>query len=195
MIKSYLQLVRIPGIFTAFTNILLGFFVVQETTIEWFALGPLLATSGFLFLAGMALNDYFDYSTDKKERPERPLPSGKIAKKAALYCGIVFLVAANLFSLMVGLESFLVSVIMTVLILSYDIKSKNIRVVGILNLSSIRFFNVILGSTAVTFNPEIIKFAIPIAIFVAGISILAKTETTYLRKTQILNLVFIFSTL
>jgi len=48
-IKSYLQLVRIPGVFTAFTNILVGFFVTQSTNIEWVSLGPLLATSGMLF--------------------------------------------------------------------------------------------------------------------------------------------------
>lgn len=196
MIKSYLQLVRIPGIFTTFTNIFLGFFAVQGTDIAWQSLGPLLIASGFLFLGGMALNDYFDYFKDKKERPERPLPSGRIARKSALYVGLSFLLAANLFSLMISFESVLISLIMSSLIFSYDIKSKKIPVIGLINLSSIRFLNVILGSTVVSFNPEIIKYAIPIAIFVTGISILAKTESSgYSKKTLRINLVFILITI
>ena len=82
MIKHYFQLVRFPGIFTTFTNILVGYFFVNSTNIEWLSLAPLLCTSGFLFLAGMSLNDYFDYKIDKLDRPTRPLPSDKIKLSA-----------------------------------------------------------------------------------------------------------------
>lgn len=192
MIKSYLQLVRIPGIFTAFTNILLGFFIVQHTNINWISLGPLLTTSGFLFLAGMALNDYFDYNIDKKESSNRPLPSGKISRKTALLIGLGSLLFANAAASFVGLESLVVSLIMTILILTYDIKSKKNIALGIINLSSIRFLNVILGATVIAFTSEVIWFAVPIAIFVAGISILAKTERSYSSKTiENLNIIFI----
>lgn len=196
MIKPYLQLVRVPGIFTAFTNILLGFFAVQEINTDWFFLGPLLTTSGFLFLAGTTLNDYFDYNIDKRERPDRPLPSGIIPRKTALYLGLVFLIVANISSSIVGTQSFVLSLVITVLILTYNAKSKKNPVLGILNLSSIRFLNVILGTTIVSFNLEIIWFAIPIAIFVAGISILAKTENSLSsRNTEVLNIMFILITI
>jgi len=195
MIRSYLQLVRIPGIFTAFTNVLVGVYFVQQTEIDWFSVGPLLIASGFLFLAGMSLNDYFDYNTDKKERSHRPLASGKIPRRIALYLGLGFLIAANISSSIVGLQSLLLSIVMTVLILSYDIKSKSIPVIGILNLSFIRFLNIILGATVVSLTPEIIKMAIPIAIFVAGISILAKTETSPSKKAEVANILFIAATI
>src|SRR3990172_8486019 len=144
MMKLYFQLVRFPGIFTAFSNIFLGFFIYSEFTVDWFNLFPLLATSGFLFLAGMTLNDYFDYNIDKNERPDRPLPSGKISRKAALYLGLTLFVAANISASFVGFQAVIISIIMTILILAYDIKLKNIKTLGILNLSSIRFLNVIL---------------------------------------------------
>ena len=196
MIKSYLQLVRIPGIFTAFTNILLGFFIVQHTNINWDFLGPLLTTSGFLFIAGMSLNDYFDYKIDKKESPNRPLPSGKISRKTALGIGLGSLLFANVIASFVGLQSLVVSLVMTILILSYDIKLKKYAVFGIINLSSIRFLNVILGTTIVTITLEMIWFAIPIAIFVAGISILAKTERSSSSKIiENLNIIFIVATI
>lgn len=196
MMKSYFQLVRFPGIFTAFSNILLGFFIYSEFIVDWFDLFSLLATSGFLFLAGMTLNDYFDYNIDKNERPYRPLPSGKISRKAALYLGLALFVAANISASFVGFQAVIISIMMTILILAYDIKLKNIKTLGILNLSSIRFLNVILGSSIVLFNFEIIWISIPIAIFVAGISILAKTESSvYSRKAKITNLILVLLTI
>ena len=181
--KYYLQLVRFSGVFTAFSNILLGFFVVQNNNLEWILLSPLLITSGSLFLAGMALNDYFDFEIDKKERPNRPLPSGKIKKSSALYVSICFLIIANVSAIIVGIETLMISLIMTGLILAYDKKIKNYNVFGILNLSSIRFFNVVLGTTVISLNLENIFYAIPIAFFVAGISVLAKKETLPSSKT------------
>ena len=195
MIRQYFQLVRFPGIFTAFTNVLLGYFVVQGDTFGLHLLGPLLATSGCLFLAGMSLNDYFDKKIDKKERPERPIPSGKILPKNALFLGIIFLIIANIFSIFVGFETVIVTIVMSLLIFSYDFKIKNFPVIGILTLSSVRFLNVILG-TSIAFNLEIVYIAIPLAIFVTGISIFARTEgLSYSRKSEMLNLVFILSTI
>lgn len=196
MIKSYFQLVRFPGIFTAFSNVLLGFFIYSEFVVDWLILFPLFVTSGFLFLAGMTLNDYFDYNTDKNERPNRPLPLGKISRKIALCIGLTLLVAANISAFFVGFQAVVISVIMSILIFAYDIKLKNIKILGILSLSSIRFLNVILGSSAVIFNSEIIWISVPIAIFVAGISILAKTESSvYSRKAKIANLILVLFTI
>ena len=196
LIRTYLQLVRFPGIFTVLSNVLLGFFVVQQSTFDWSSLGFLLATSGFLFFAGMVFNDFFDYNIDKIQRPERPLPSGKISKTHAFYLGICFLVLANICSAFVGFQTLLVSLSMTGFILLYDIKLKNIPAMGILNLSLIRFLNVILGATIVTLSIEVFLIAIPVAILVAGISIFAKTESSqYSKRAEILNLIFIIITI
>ena len=192
MIRNYLQLVRFPGIFTAFSNVLLGFFVSQNINFDWILLFPLLIASGSMFLAGMALNDFFDFKEDKKERPNRPLPSGKIKKTSALYIGIGFLIIANISTSFVGIQSLIISLIMTSLILAYVIHTKKFNGIGILNLSVIRFFNVILGTSIISFELDFLLFAIPIAIFVSGISILAKKETTSLSKRiEILAMVFV----
>lgn len=196
LIRTYLQLIRFPGIFTVFSNVLLGFFVVQQFTFDWLALVFLLATSGSLFFAGMVFNDFFDFSLDKKQRPERPLPSGKISKNNAFYLGLCLLVLANVCSYLVGFQTLLVSLLMTGFILLYDIKLKNIPVLGILNLSLIRFFNVILATTLVALTTDVILIAIPVAILVAGISIFAKTEDSqYSKRAEILNLIFIVATI
>jgi len=195
VIRAYLQLVRVPGIFTAFSNILLGFFVFQNEFTDYFYLIYLLASSGFLFSAGMTLNDYFDYNIDKKERPFRPLPTGKISIRTAAFLGYSFLVAGNMFSLIIGLQTFVLTLLMTILILSYNAKLKTISVIGIINLSSIRFLNVILGTTIVALNYENMIIAIPIAIFIAGISVKAKSETKLTQKNSRLSLILIITTI
>ena len=195
MIKQYLQLVRISGIFTAFSNILLGFFLVSEPVPNFSYLIPLLSTSGFLFMGGMVLNDYFDYDTDKKERPHRPLPSNSISRKSALYLGLSFLIFANASAAFVGIQTLIISLIMTILIISYDFGLKKIDALGIIVLSMIRILNVILGTSIEPFNSQILYFTIPIGIYVAGISILAKTETSsFHTKTKIVNFAFILIT-
>ena len=85
-VRDYLQLVRLPNLFTAVADVAMGFFVAQPLLAErrlgmweWAALGTLAAASVLLYAAGVVLNDWFDLEIDRQERPERPLPSGRIA--------------------------------------------------------------------------------------------------------------------
>jgi len=175
MFKDYLQLVRIPGIFTAFSNILIGYFFSLSVT-EVISFPFLLLTSGMLFCSGMIFNDYFDLKIDKKERSSRPLPSGKISKQNALFLGIILITLANFFAYVVGFYSLIISLIMTAIIISYNYKLKFIPFLGIFNLSLIRFLNVLLGFSIVSISFEFIQYAIPVGILVGGISILARNE-------------------
>ncbi|MDC0927983.1 UbiA family prenyltransferase, partial [Nitrosopumilus sp.] len=116
MFKEYLQLVRLPGIFTAFSNVLVGYFFSLSFNSEVIFLPYLLATSGLLFCSGMIFNDYFDYDRDKKERSFRPLPSGKISKQNALLIGFIFLILANIFALLIGFNSLIISLVLSCII-------------------------------------------------------------------------------
>ncbi len=40
-----------------------------------------------IYAAGIALNDVFDYEIDLKERPGRPLPSGRVSRRFAAWTG------------------------------------------------------------------------------------------------------------
>ena len=140
MFKEYLQLVRLPGIFTAFSNVLIGYFFSFTFNSEIFFLPYLLTTSGMLFCSGMIFNDYFDYNLDKKERSFRPLASGKISKKNALLIGFIFLLLANISASFLGFDSLIISLILTCAILFYNFKLKSISYLGIINLSIIRNF-------------------------------------------------------
>ena len=176
MFKEYLQLVRLPGIFTAFSNVLIGYFFSFTINSEIFLLPYLLTTSGMLFCSGMIFNDYFDYNLDKKERSFRPLASGKISKKNALLIGFIFLLMANISASFLGFDSLIISLILTCAILFYNFKLKSMSFLGIINLSIIRMLNILLGFSIIGISFEYIQYLIPLGIFVFGISILAKNE-------------------
>ena len=196
MFKEYLQLIRLPGIFTAFSNVLIGYFFSFTFNSEIFFLPYLLTTSGLLFCSGMIFNDYFDYNLDKKERSFRPLASGKISKKNALLIGFIFLLLANIYASFLGFGSLIISLILTCAILFYNFKLKSISFLGIINLSIIRMLNVLLGFSIISISFEFIQYLIPLGIFVFGISILAKNEV---KANQIiykkLNKIIIITTI
>ena len=178
MFKEYLQLIRFPGIFTAFSNVLIGYFFSFSFNSEILFLPYLLVTSGMLFCSGMIFNDYFDYNLDKKERSFRPLPSGKISKQNALLIGFIFLILANISAAFLGFDSLIISLILSCIILFYNLKLKSISFLGILNLSVIRMLNILLGFSIIDISFEFIQYLFPLGIFVVGISILAKNEIT-----------------
>ena len=198
MLKEYLQLVRLPGIFTAFSNVLIGYFFSFSFNSEVIFLPYLLVTSGMLFCSGMIFNDYFDYNLDKKERSFRPLPSGKISKQNALLIGFIFLILANISAFFLGFDSLIISLILSCMILFYNLKLKSISFLGILNLSVIRMLNILLGFSIIGISFEFIQYLFPLGIFIVGISILAKNEiksnlVIYKKLNKIITIITITS--
>ena len=87
----YLQLLRLPTVFTAMADIFLGYILTHRgfEPVDKF-LGLLGASCG-LYLAGMVFNDVFDRKQDAAERPHRPIPSGRVPLTAALVLGAAYL--------------------------------------------------------------------------------------------------------
>lgn len=89
----------------------------------------------FLFgLAGNAINDYFDYENDKINHPERPIPSGKLKPKQALFFSLTFfaisLVLSFYLSFIVGYGALLVVVIALAFQVAYEWKFKHEKIIG-----------------------------------------------------------------
>ena len=100
--SSWLRLLRAANAFTAASNVIAGFTVARH---DWRP-GSLLLTlvgAGVLFYeAGMVLNDAFDAELDARERPERPIPAGRISRRAALAAGWLLLAGGIVASLVAG---------------------------------------------------------------------------------------------
>jgi len=79
---AWAELTRISNAPTVITNVLTGASIalITTTTSDLSRNTALLATGvTLLYLAGMALNDLADRDIDAKERPNRPIPSGRIS--------------------------------------------------------------------------------------------------------------------
>ena len=92
--NAWLQLLRFSNMPTVWTNVgagvAIGIFIAPKepfTIAMTTAVGLTLLAATCLYAGGMILNDVFDLATDRIERPERPLPSGRISPRAAALVG------------------------------------------------------------------------------------------------------------
>jgi 4-hydroxybenzoate polyprenyltransferase len=114
-------------------------------------LGPrtlgLACSSICLYWAGMAANDYADRELDAVERPERPIPSGRISPRAA--AGVAAgLTAAGLAAagLAGGRRSLGVAGALAAAVWVYDLRLKN-TAAGPAGMAACRALDVLLGAT------------------------------------------------
>ncbi|MFN8345640.1 MAG: UbiA-like protein EboC [Spirosomataceae bacterium] len=148
VIKAYLQLTRPANIVTAVADILAGMAIAQSA----FTIGPVywlvLSTVG-LYGGGVVMNDVFDAELDAAERPERPIPSGKVSKGAAAAMGMTLLaggiVAAGMFSLLSGE----IAAAVALLALLYNRYAKHSALFGPITMGFCRGGNLLLGMSSV----------------------------------------------
>lgn len=148
-IKDYLVLVRLPNLFTLPSNILVGMATVSSLafTLTSFTQFLLLVTiSVLLYCVGIVLNDLYDFDIDKKERPNRPLPSGKISRRSAIVLVAIFSTLALILSLQVSFSTLVISSILFSVIFGYDKYLKN-TYAGPFTIASARVMNILLGTS------------------------------------------------
>src|SRR4051794_23744960 len=90
---AYARLVRLPNVFTAMADIALAALFLNALPDHLPTFLLLLLASSCLYCGGMVWNDYFDLEQDSRERPFRPLPSGKVSLRAAAALGTLLLLA------------------------------------------------------------------------------------------------------
>ncbi|HEX4592110.1 MAG TPA: UbiA family prenyltransferase, partial [Gemmataceae bacterium] len=90
-VTAYARLVRLPNLFTALSDVGLGL-LAAGGAVSFRSAVLIAAASSALYCGGMIWNDYFDIEQDRRERPNRPLPSGAIEPRtAARFGGILLL--------------------------------------------------------------------------------------------------------
>ncbi len=88
----YLRLGRVSNLPTVWTNVLAG----VALTGVWVAPAPqafLALALSLFYIGGMYLNDAFDREIDARERPERPIPSGRVHATTVFATGYGLLAA------------------------------------------------------------------------------------------------------
>jgi 4-hydroxybenzoate polyprenyltransferase len=176
-LRDYAQLVRLPNLPTALADICLGALAAGALPQHGFSFAVLLLASACLYSAGMVFNDYFDLEQDRRERPFRPLPSGRITPRQAARLGSVLLAAGVLLTLPAGGTSVWVAVCLVGAILAYDGWLKRTWA-GPLAMGTCRFLNVLLGVSACgsLLWPRGAHLALVVGLYIVGVTWFARTE-------------------
>jgi geranylgeranylglycerol-phosphate geranylgeranyltransferase len=99
--------------------------------------------------AGNSINDYFDHKIDAINKPERPIPSGRISLKTALIYSISLfalgIILAFLINLLLGIIAFLSSILM--IYYARDLKTKCL--IGNMSISFLTGLCFVFGGIAV----------------------------------------------
>jgi 4-hydroxybenzoate polyprenyltransferase len=193
LLKPYAQLVRLPNVFTAFADICMGALAAHILPDKWLAFVLLLLSSGCLYCAGMVWNDFFDIDQDRKERPFRPIPSGRVPRKRAgrLGAGLLMLGIglATLAGVSAGEWNWLpvgVALALVVAILLYDAWLKRTWA-GPLGMGSCRFLNVLLGVTVAGEGaaPWAVHAASVVGLYIVGVTWFARTEARASKQSTL----------
>lgn len=191
MLMSWLKLLRLPTVFTALSNICCGWFISHSSQSPGEILSQpsfwlLLLSSAGLYLGGMVLNDVCDAKLDAVERPERPIPSGRISRHHAAIFGAVLLIigmaAALTSDILVRSPSCsgAIALSLAFAVLAYDAFLKN-TVSAPIGMATCRFLNLLLGTSAAgtlpdIFNGHTVVVATALAVYVFGVTWFARNE-------------------
>ena len=192
-IRAYLELLRLPNVFTAIADVIMGYWFAQaaitgsenssETHLGILIL--LVLSSSCFYLAGMVLNDYFDRNKDLQERPARPIPSRRVPESTALWLGTQLVVLGIILALTLSFMShtpgtLLIALLLAVAVVAYDgILKKNW--LGPFGMGVCRSLNVLMGMSVVegtltSFTTSHFLIIGGIGIYIVGLTWFARTE-------------------
>lgn len=169
--RDVLELVRAPAALTVLGDTAVGAHAAGGgfTLRGW--LLPL--ASAAIYSGGMALNDWADRDVDATERPERPIPSGRVRPTQALVvaaaCGAVGLALAAAGG---GRRSLAVAVPLAAAVVAYDVVAKP-TAAGPLVMAACRALDVLMGARG---SVRALPAALTIATHTAGVTALSRGE-------------------
>lgn len=166
-LRALLELVRAPAALSVPGDLLAGAAAAGRPVKP-----GLVAGSICLYWAGMALNDYADREVDARERPERPIPSGRVSPGTALGVS-VGLTGAGLALAAVsgGRRAVAVAGPLAAAVWAYDLRLKS-TAAGPVSMAACRALNVLLGGRSARALPS----ALLVGAHTAAVTTLSRRE-------------------
>jgi 4-hydroxybenzoate polyprenyltransferase len=168
MLRAYLELLRPANVTTALADVLAGFAVaglLNQAALPW------------LLLATACLYGVFDREVDRLERPERPIPSGRVSTARAATFGGALLLAGVVSAGAATAAALMIAVAIAGCVLLYDAWGKQHGTIAPLNMAMCRALNLMLGVAAV---PAALAAAWPLALipllYIYAITALSRGE-------------------
>lgn len=144
--NAYLEILRPFNAMMAVITIILMAVISGQFTFNVFLAGIVvfIATG-----AGNAINDYFDHKIDAINRPERPIPSGRISLKTAGIYSLLLFVVAIIIGFIIGPLPGIIVVLSSLLMVYYAYSLKTKCLIGNLSISFLTGMSFVLGGVVV----------------------------------------------
>ncbi len=121
-LRTYAGLLRVSNLPTVLPNVLTGCALGAGTAeISWHVVALCAGGVALLYAGGMALNDAADAEIDAAERPERPIPSGRISRAAAYRVAAFALAAGWALLAVTGTAAAVTGAALVLVIVAYDL--------------------------------------------------------------------------
>jgi len=125
---GYLQIIRPTVVLLAALAVFVGAFLSGFSSYPIILIAVISAS--LIAAGGNALNDYFDYRTDRINKPHRAIPSGKVKREDTLFFSSVLLILGLVLSFFLALPNILLALLNIFVIIVYNILLKRIPLVG-----------------------------------------------------------------
>ena len=164
--NPYIEILR-PG------NALMGAISIVLVALidKTFTIPVILAMIAVFFetAAGNVINDYFDYNIDLINKPERPIPSGRISLKNGRNYGYLLFLAGTICGFLISYITnnwipFAIVLLADIVLYLYAYKLKSTPLIGNLTVGFMTGFGFVFGGFSIN-NPDIIMTSIYLGFF------------------------------
>lgn len=155
-IRDILELSRIGNVAITGFSVLIGTGgYIKEANIQSVIMAVVSAMA--IAAGGNAQNDYYDQKTDAINRPERPIPSGRVSPRFAFIFSILCYTAGIVMGWIIGIETGLVASAVAIMLWLYAARGKMMGLGGNLVIALICALAFIYGGLTVK-NPVLAVF-------------------------------------
>ena len=190
MLKPWIQIIRPSNVLTAISDVLAGVAIaclfLHHDLPEVNNLILITISSMLLYTGGIVFNDVFDAALDQVERPERPIPFGRIKKSSAAILGAVAFAIGCALAFLVNVSAFTISLAIVLMCLLYNGKAKHHFIAGPIVMGTCRGLNLLLGMALLPASLEYWYIAIVPIIYIASVTNISRGEVYGNNKTAML---------
>jgi len=184
-LKAWLELLRVPNLLTVPGDPLAGAFLAADPAAgapSPVSLAAAAAAALLIYCAGLIWNDLADIAEDRRERPGRPLPSGRVTVRAARAAGSLLALAGIAAAALAGPRTCATAALLTAAVALYDAPAKRSTRIGPISMALCRGLSVLLGAAAAADGAGAARFLpLPAAgtlfAYIALVSLVARNET------------------
>jgi 4-hydroxybenzoate polyprenyltransferase len=146
----------------------------------------LCVVASLFYSGGMFLNDFCDVPFDREYKRERPIVAGQVTRREVGLAAVALFILGLLLALAIAPNVLLLGAILVIVITAYDFLHKRIAWAPLL-MATCRFLLYLMAAAAgvLGITSRAFGFAIGLALYVVGLSYLARGESRRSRTSVV----------